>query len=72
MANGYILHRSLSLQPDWQLDLAQARRWLQLLVNRLTPPSCTTRPLGMHMPERVWRRHSAWLTCIAERYQCDL
>ena len=67
MANGYILNRPINLQPVLQLDLAQARRWLQALIEGCTPPPCTARPLGLHLPERVWRRHSAWLTCVAER-----
>ena len=68
MANGYILHRPISLHPTLRLDLAQARRWLQGLVERSAPPpSCIARPLGLHLSERVWRRHGAWLTCLAER-----
>lgn len=67
MANDYILYRSISLHPTLRLDFIQARRWLQALVERCTSPPCVARPRGLHLPERVWRRHSAWLTCVAER-----
>ena len=72
MANGYILNKPINLQPVVQLDLAQTRCWLQALIERYMPPPCTARPLGLHLPDRVWRRHSAWLTCIAERNQGNL
>jgi hypothetical protein len=67
MANGYILNRSLTLHHTWQLDLTQARHWLQSLVERHSPQPCSARPLGLHLPERVWRRHSALLMCLQER-----
>ena len=68
MANDYILHRSIGLHPTLRLDFARVRRRLQSLIERHAPPPCAAaRPLGLHLPERVWQRHSAWLTCLAER-----
>jgi len=67
MAIGYILHRSTGFHPTVSLDFSRVRGWLRTLAERHSPQPCSARPLGLHLPERVWRRHSAWLTCLAER-----
>ena len=67
MAIDYILHRPITLHPTLRLDFPQARCWLRSLIKSCTPPPCAARPLGQHLPRRVWQRHSAWLTCVQEK-----
>ncbi|MES9813984.1 MAG: hypothetical protein ABW161_14305 [Candidatus Thiodiazotropha sp.] len=45
-----------------------ARRWFQGMVGQSVRPPSPGKPLGVHLPERVWQRQFALLMSLHDRY----
>jgi hypothetical protein len=68
MTTGYINH-SLQILPTHMLSRrALTKRLLKAVANCCRPPQAGNKPVGMHVPDRTWRRHSALLMTLHEKY----
>ncbi|MCG8023212.1 MAG: hypothetical protein JAZ02_04390 [Candidatus Thiodiazotropha endolucinida] len=45
---------------------ALAHRWLWRMVRSCRKPVIPGKPKGVHMPDRLWRRQSAFYMCLQE------
>jgi hypothetical protein len=62
------IHDSVSTRQSFRF---LARRLLGELVNASFGPRYIAKPETVHLPERVWRRHSALIMSIQERRQYE-